>query len=231
MVPRGGAAPAGRRSAHAGAGAAAPHGRCRQGVLVRPRRGRVRGRDRPAAQRQRPRGGARQVGPVVHSGAVIAAGIPQGRSTSLKRDFKIFEYFCRDAEKRDFVSAGAAAGTSAAFGAPTGGVLFSLEEGTSFWKQFLTRRIFFASMISMFTLNSVPSIYHSNAWDLSSPGLINFGKFENEKMGYTIQEIPIFIFMGVVGGIVGAPFSALNYWLMMFQSGKSSWVTKVIDLG
>ncbi|NXC44288.1 CLCN7 protein, partial [Penelope pileata] len=156
-------------------------------------------------------------GPMIHSGAVIAAGVSQGRSTSLKRDFKIFEYFRRDTEKRDFVSAGAAAGVSAAFGAPVGGVLFSLEEGASFWNQFLTWRIFFASMISTFTLNSVLSVYHGNAWDLSSPGLINFGTFDNEKMGYTIQEIPIFIFMGVVGGILGALFNALNYWLTMFR--------------
>ncbi|NWW18025.1 CLCN7 protein, partial [Falcunculus frontatus] len=156
-------------------------------------------------------------GPMIHSGSVIAAGISQGRSTSLKRDFKIFEYFRRDTEKRDFVSAGAAAGVSAAFGAPVGGVLFSLEEGASFWNQFLTWRIFFASMISTFTLNSVLSVYHGNAWDLSSPGLINFGRFDSEKMVYTIQEIPIFIFMGVVGGILGALFNALNYWLTMFR--------------
>ncbi|XP_075755262.1 H(+)/Cl(-) exchange transporter 7 [Pelodiscus sinensis] len=156
-------------------------------------------------------------GPMIHSGAVIAAGISQGRSTSLKRDFKIFEYFRRDTEKRDFVSAGAAAGVSAAFGAPVGGVLFSLEEGASFWNQFLTWRIFFASMISTFTLNSILSFYHGNPWDLSSPGLINFGRFDSEKLGYTFQEIPIFIFMGVVGGILGAIFNALNYWLTMFR--------------
>uniref|UniRef100_A0A673Z4J7 Chloride channel protein n=1 Tax=Salmo trutta TaxID=8032 RepID=A0A673Z4J7_SALTR len=119
-------------------------------------------------------------GPMIHSGAVVAAGVSQGRSTSLKKDFKIFEYFRRDTEKRDFVSAGAAAGVSAAFGAPVGGVLFSLEEGASFWNQMLTWRIFFASMISTFTLNFFLSIYNKKPGDLSSPGLINFGRFESD---------------------------------------------------
>uniref|UniRef100_A0A672S490 Chloride channel protein n=1 Tax=Sinocyclocheilus grahami TaxID=75366 RepID=A0A672S490_SINGR len=105
-------------------------------------------------------------GPMIHSGAVVAAGVSQGRSTSLKKDFKIFEYFRRDTEKRDFVSAGAAAGVSAAFGAPVGGVLFSLEEGASFWNQMLTWRIFFASMISTFTLNFFLSIYHGKGTPL-----------------------------------------------------------------
>uniref|UniRef100_A0A3Q3G948 Chloride channel protein n=1 Tax=Labrus bergylta TaxID=56723 RepID=A0A3Q3G948_9LABR len=149
-------------------------------------------------------------GPMIHSGAVVAAGISQGRSTSLKRDFKIFEYFRRDTEKRDFVSAGAAAGVSAAFGAPVGGVLFSLEEGASFWNQMLTWRIFFASMISTFTLNFFLSIYHNNPGDLSNPGLINFGRFETDI-------INLFVFLSFSGGLLGALFNVLNYWLTIFR--------------
>lgn len=45
-------------------------------------------------------------GPMIHCGAVIAAGISQGKTTSLKKDLKIFNEFRDDREKRDFVSAG-----------------------------------------------------------------------------------------------------------------------------
>ncbi|KAM9780332.1 H(+)/Cl(-) exchange transporter 7 [Neosynchiropus ocellatus] len=156
-------------------------------------------------------------GPMIHSGAVVAAGVSQGRSTTLKKDLKIFEYFRRDTEKRDFVSAGAAAGVSAAFGAPVGGVLFSLEEGASFWNQMLTWRIFFASMVSTFTLNFFLSIYHSNPGDLSNPGLINFGRFDSDSVTYNLYEIPLFIAMGAIGGLLGALFNVLNYWLTIFR--------------
>ncbi|XP_045214169.2 H(+)/Cl(-) exchange transporter 7-like isoform X2 [Mercenaria mercenaria] len=155
-------------------------------------------------------------GPMIHSGAVVAAGISQGRSSTFKFDLKLFEYFRTDTEKRDFVSGGAAAGVSAAFGAPVGGVLFSLEEGASFWNQSLTWRIFFASMLSTVTLNIVASCRNGNCLDLSSPGLFNFGKFNQTSYGGV--EIFMFIIMGVIGGILGALFNHINYKLSLFRN-------------
>ena len=65
---------------------------------------------------------------MIHSGAVVAAGISQGKSTTFRRDLRIFKYFREDHEKRDFVSGGAAAGVAAAFGAPVGELVQILME-------------------------------------------------------------------------------------------------------
>ncbi|XP_025423930.1 H(+)/Cl(-) exchange transporter 7-like isoform X2 [Sipha flava] len=156
-------------------------------------------------------------GPMIHAGAVVAAGISQGKSTTFNKDCGVLKYFREDHEKRDFVSGGAAAGVAAAFGSPVGGVLFSLEEGASFWNQALTWRIFFASMISTFTLNSVLSAYHGHPGELTYWGLLNFGKFNNFALSYEMIELPIFLAMGVTGGLLGALFCHLNYKLTIFR--------------
>lgn len=99
-------------------------------------------------------------GPMVHSGAVVAAGISQGKTEcwGVDTSFSKFSDFRNDREKRDFVACGAAAGVASAFGAPIGGVLFSLEEGASYWSTKLTWRAFFCAMTTLATLFAIKNL-------------------------------------------------------------------------
>jgi chloride channel 7 len=147
-----------------------------------------------------------QEGPMIHTGAIVAGGICQGKSTTFRwLDTGLFKYFRNDHEKRDFVSSGAAAGVAAAFGAPVGGVLFALEEGASFWNQPLTWRIFFTSVVATFMFKFLSS------WTDRQPGsmgLVNFGTFSKQRNhGYSLVHFPFFILVGVMGGLLGALFN------------------------
>ncbi|XP_048773675.2 H(+)/Cl(-) exchange transporter 6-like isoform X2 [Ostrea edulis] len=157
-------------------------------------------------------------GPMIHSGAIIGAGVPQFQSIALRKiNIKKYSFFRSDRDKRDFVSSGAAAGVAAAFGAPIGGVLFSLEEGCSFWNQKLTWRSFFCSMAATYSLNFFLSGVNTGNWGyFYLPGLINFGVFKcaNESgIGchlWNAVDLIVFIFMGLLGGVFGALFNTIN---------------------
>ncbi|EDW09284.1 H(+)/Cl(-) exchange transporter 7 [Drosophila mojavensis] len=160
-------------------------------------------------------------GPMIHAGAVVAAGISQGKSTTFVKDFHVFKAFRDDHEKRDFVLGGAAAGVSAAFGAPIGGMLFSLEEAASFWNQNLIWRTLIASIISSFTLNIVLSAYHGVS-GLTFTGLFNLGKFDH-PLTFEYFELPLFMLLGVMGGLMGAAWNFLNTQINKFRSRFVPW--------
>lgn len=103
---------------------------------------------------------------------------------------------------------------AAAFGAPIGGVLFSLEEAVSFWNPNLILRTLIASIISSFTLNLVLTVYHGLK-TFSYPGLFNLGQFE--ALPYAYYEIPIFMFMGCFGGALGALWNHCNTKISIFR--------------
>ncbi len=117
-------------------------------------------------------------GPMVHSGSIVAASISQGRTKfwGVDTSFSKFSDFRNDREKRDFVACGAASGVASAFGAPIGGVLFSLEEGASYWSTKLTWRAFFCAMTTLATLMAIRNtdVYWGQA-DVAK--LFSFGEF------------------------------------------------------
>ena len=68
-------------------------------------------------------------------------------------------------------------------------------------------------MISTFTLNFLLSgTVSGGKWgQLSEPGLVSFGSFNDQAQpGYTVMQIPFFLILGLVGGLFGALFNAVN---------------------
>ena len=90
-------------------------------------------------------------GPMVYMGATIGKHLSQGHSSWHSKIQCCFRRFRTMQSRRDFISAGAAAGIASAFGAPVGGMLFAMEEVASFWNLTLAWQIFFACMVATFT--------------------------------------------------------------------------------
>eukprot|EP00033_Pygsuia_biforma_P002282 GCRY01002527.1.p1 GENE.GCRY01002527.1~~GCRY01002527.1.p1 ORF type:complete len:776 (+),score=132.87 GCRY01002527.1:113-2440(+) len=159
-------------------------------------------------------------GPMIHTGVMVAAGISQGRSKTIGVDTGLFKTFRNDYDKRDFMASGAAAGISAAFGAPVGGVLFSLEEMASFWSKQVTWRTFFTTMIATFTVNF---FYTNLTGDFHNKSLLTF-EVDTEGSGWYIWELFPFLIVGVVGGLLGALFAQinrrLNRWRIQFLNKR-----------
>ncbi|KAF2068823.1 hypothetical protein CYY_009854 [Polysphondylium violaceum] len=144
-------------------------------------------------------------GPMFHIGAAIGSSISQFKSKTLGIHLKSFWIFQNDSDKRDFISCGAAAGIAAAFGAPIGGVLFALEEGSSFWSRQLTWRTFFSCLIATLTANLFLQGFKVQIHDY---GVLTFGV--SKTYLYTYTELIPFVLMGIFGGLLGALFVHLN---------------------
>ncbi len=176
-------------------------------------------------------------GPMVHCGAVLGAELSHGREEicSVDTSFTVRDSFRSDREKRDFVACGAAAGVAAAFGAPIGGVLFSLEEGASFWSTHLTWRAFSCAMITVFTLHFVKN--SSIKWGQQSLSrMFSFGEFsanrEGGKGSYSVWELGLFLIVGCMGGFIGAAFNSVNElmtrWRMRHITTSTKKLTEVV---
>lgn len=144
-------------------------------------------------------------GPMFHIGSTLGAALSQFKSKTFGIYSNTLWKYQNDLDKRDFISCGAAAGIAAAFGAPIGGVLFCMEEGSSFWSQSLTWRTFFACLIATFTANLFLQDFALFVHDY---GVLQFGLAGDTL--YSYPELIPFCIIGVLGGLIGALFVHLN---------------------
>ncbi|GFO14219.1 chloride channel protein [Plakobranchus ocellatus] len=157
-------------------------------------------------------------GPMIHMGAIVGAGLSQGTSVTLNLKLPFFERFRNPEDRRNFISAGVAAGVSAAFGAPVGGLLFCMEEVSSFWSNTLSWQIFFCCIIA----TSTSDLFNSSFESFERVG--TFGGFRTSRYilfnVYDAVDINILMFipsviLGVIGGLLGSLFTILNLKLVM----------------
>ncbi|XP_023942845.1 H(+)/Cl(-) exchange transporter 5 isoform X2 [Bicyclus anynana] len=113
------------------------------------------------------------------------------------------KYGRNEAKKREILSAAAAAGVSVAFGAPIGGVLFSLEEVSYYFPLKTLWRSFFCALIAAFILRSINPFGNEHS-------VLFF--VEYNKPWIFFELIP-FIGLGIIGGVIATIFIKANiYW-------------------
>lgn len=148
-------------------------------------------------------------GPMIHLGSLVAAGMSQFKSATFECTLPCFSRFRNSEDRRNFISAGAAAGIASAFGAPVGGLLFAMEEVSSFWKNKLSWQVFFCCMTATFTTDLLNSSFHGFKYKE------DFGLFKTKFTSKDLVAVNVIavlpsILMGVGGGVMGSFFTQVN---------------------
>ncbi|XP_017223054.1 chloride channel protein CLC-d isoform X2 [Daucus carota subsp. sativus] len=152
-------------------------------------------------------------GPLVHTGACIASLLGQGGSTKYHLSSRWLQVFKSDRDRRDLVTCGCAAGVAAAFRAPVGGVLFALEEVTSWWRSQLMWRVFFTSAIVAVVVRTAMGWCKSGkCGHFGSGGFIIWDVSDGQEDYSFVELLPMAV-IGVIGGLLGALFNQLTLYL------------------
>ncbi|KAL7590889.1 chloride channel protein CLC-d isoform X1 [Lactuca sativa] len=152
-------------------------------------------------------------GPLVHTGACIASLLGQGGSTKYHLSTRWLQVFKSDRDRRDLVTCGCAAGVAAAFRAPVGGVLFALEEVTSWWRSQLMWRVFFTSaVVAVVVRTAMGWCKTGNCGHFGSGGFIIWDLSDGQE-DYSFAELLPMAIIGVIGGLLGALFNQLTLYI------------------
>ncbi|XP_026438289.1 chloride channel protein CLC-d-like isoform X1 [Papaver somniferum] len=171
-------------------------------------------------------------GPLVHTGACIASLLGQGGSTKYHLSLRWLQVFKSDRDRRDLVTCGCAAGVAAAFRAPVGGVLFALEEVTSWWRSQLMWRVFFTSAIVAVVVRTAMGWCKSGKCGHFGSGGFIIWDISGGQDDYSFEELLPMAIIGVIGGLLGALFNQLtlyiSYWRRTYLHKKGNRV-KIIE--
>ena len=122
---------------------------------------------------------------------------------------RMFEkYNHNDGKRREVLSASAASGVAVAFGAPIGGVLFSLEEVSYYFPPKTLFRTFFCSIAAALSLKFL-NPYGTNKIVIFEVRYLTDWRF---------FEMIAFVLLGILGGAMGALFIKVSgFWARSFR--------------
>lgn len=121
--------------------------------------------------------------PTVHIGAALAGELTRFVPTSPQH-------------RRQMIAAGAAAGLAAGFNTPIAGVMFVVEE----LMRDISNLTLETAIMASFT-GAVVSLI------LQSPLSLSEGIFDGENLYFSPQDIPFYVILGILAGILGAIFN------------------------
>ncbi|KAJ8328947.1 hypothetical protein O5D80_002909 [Batrachochytrium dendrobatidis] len=121
------------------------------------------------------------------------------------------KYAKNEGKRRELMSAACAAGVSVAFGAPIGGVLFSLEEVSYYFPLKTMWRSFYCALVAAVTLKLINP--------LGTGKLVMFQVSYNKEW-HPIELIP-FLILGIFGGLFGTVFIKATTYLAKFRAATS----------
>ncbi|KAJ1885107.1 glycerol ethanol, ferric requiring protein [Kickxella alabastrina] len=148
-------------------------------------------------------------GPAVHMGCCVG--------NVVSRNFPKFRRSA--ARQREIVSASAAAGVAVAFGAPIGGVLFSLEDLSSHFPRKTLWRSFFCALIATVSLQAMDPFWTGK--------LVMFQVTYDRDWHFF--ETVFFVLIGAFGGVYGGLCIRLNLKVAAFRKRYlGSWVVQEV---
>ncbi|KAL6535313.1 hypothetical protein OROMI_026687 [Orobanche minor] len=131
------------------------------------------------------------------------------------------------------VTCGCAAGVAAAFRAPVGGVLFALEEVTSWWRSQLMWRVFFTSAIVGVVVRTAMGWCKSGKCGHFGSGGFIIWDISGGQEDYSFQELLPMAVIGIIGGLLGALFNQLTFYIAHWRRNylhKRGYRVKVIEV-
>mmetsp|Transcript_14649 Transcript_14649/g.21648 ORF Transcript_14649/g.21648 Transcript_14649/m.21648 type:complete len:886 (+) Transcript_14649:72-2729(+) len=170
-------------------------------------------------------------GPMIHLGLCIG----NNANRLLPQSERSLDVLRTDRSRIDFAAIGTAAGVAVAFRSPISGVLFAMEEGSSFWTTKLTWNCFVSACICVITVYFMIAcetgfknfdIQSMAIFDGIEEAMFNAGKQHvSDSPSFHLWEYLPFAVFGALGGFVGACFCELNRTLAIWRRSMNFGLT------